>query len=95
MLRLNVGSVVKKGFLKEKALELKNILGQNEKQVGGKKNPIQKWVYYVRNWGDGHEAEMNMQSLTSEGPKNQAEKCKTFQTGVGASLKDTGQHILF
>lgn len=38
MLRLNMGCVVIKGFLEDKVLGQKGILGQNEKQVGEKKH---------------------------------------------------------
>lgn len=40
----------------------------------------------IRNWGDGHEAEINMQSLTSEDPKDQAGKWGCFQEGCRGSL---------
>lgn len=87
MLRLNVGYAVWKGFLEEKSrraeehsrLEWKNVC------VGGGGNT--EISVLIKNWGEGHEEETDMQSVTSENPKDWAETCGCFQTGCGRSQR--------
>lgn len=79
-----MGGAVRKGFLEERYSVEEHSRLQWEtsrgwvKGCGGRRGNTEMGVL-IRNWEDGHEAQINMQNRTSEDPTDQARNEDVFK----------------